>query len=128
MNRRMDELLGTPFENNGRGSTIDCTGVSLELWRAGGVELPDPVDADRSLEALEGTEKLVQEVSQPEPGCLVVLETPVGQTDHVGVLLEPGVVGHAARGVGAVRTTLRVLVGRCEGRRNRKVRYYVPRR
>lgn len=126
MNRRMDELLGTPFEDHGRGSTLDCTGLALELWRAGGVELPDPVTSSKAVEALASTSELVQEVPRPEPGCLVVIETIRGTTDHVGVLLGEGLVGHAARGVGAVRTQLRTLIGRCDGRR-RRVRYYVPR-
>jgi len=123
LNARMNGLLGTPFEDNGRGATLDCTGLALELWRAGGVELPDPVDADRAADAL--IPGCVRELPGPELGCLVIVEHPTGPVDHVGVLLAPGIVGHATRGAGVVRTTLRTLIGRCDGRR-RTVRYYGP--
>lgn len=120
ISKRAEELLGVAFLDKGRLETdgaLDCFGLVHELWRAGGVELPDPGRAERVDEALEQLGRFVMPVEQPEPGAIVTWRKAGERCDHVGVYLGRGRVAQAVRNLGVIAARMSLQGVRC----------YVPR-
>lgn len=119
LHRRADELLGAPFRAKGRdpATGVDCTWVTLELFKAMGHPLPDPGETDYAAEAFETFGDRLREVSHPSVGDLVVLYR-AGFADHAAVVVRNDYVVHATAGMGVRRTKLAVYA------RGWNVRYY----
>lgn len=80
------DLVGQPFRPNGRwgSGSIDCLGVVLEIYRRGGLGLPDPATAACSMlqfqalfEEVAAADQLfdVLELRRGEPHLMVVVRT-----------------------------------------------------
>lgn len=88
----LQDLLQKEFAYGGRGPQFyDCYGLCKEIYRRIGIYLPDFTSyTEPSLihaAIIEG-KKLFQEISEPEPFCLVTFFIRPKYTTHIGVVLE----------------------------------------
>lgn len=120
MEARATDLIGVPWRSRGRdprrhGTGIDCLGVNLQLWRAGGADPPDPVDCDDIREVVLGYHRYFKRLVHPEPGCavcwVVKLSDERKQVDHTGVFMPDRTVIQATRKYSVVRMPFARLRG-----------------
>lgn len=94
-------LLGTRYEVGGRtpGVGVDCVGVVLEIYKASGNPLPDPLSVEgHGIVWSEAAKKFYRlTLEKPDPLDVVL----IGSAErHVGVALEPGILhAHELAGV-----------------------------
>lgn len=104
----LDDLIGKPYQENGRGPGYDCYGVCLEVCRRMGIKLPE-------------IENLFQEpfekVDKPQAGDLVLISTI--EARHAGVMENETtllqVVGTGQRGVHRMKISHPWIKDRIEG-------------
>ena len=106
MNTQLNDLIGLPFIDGGRDPAIglDCWGLSTEVFRRYGIELPDYKisceDASRIhsevQEQQSGWRRCEQETPVP---ALVVIRFTV-YCDHTGVYIGQGRFIHTRKGIG----------------------------
>lgn len=105
---KYDDLIGLPFEENGRGPAFyDCYGLALEVNRRLGKEIPDyAILVAHIVESIQQeVDKHKHEftrVSEPEPGDIVLIRSEPGVGDHFGVIVERGAFLHASARTGDV--------------------------
>lgn len=87
-------LIGIPFVSRGRNKDgMDCYGLLMELHRRMGIILPDYIynstDNRNLLHSLilEG-KKITDEISRPEPLCIITISLIPGYTQHVGMMID----------------------------------------
>lgn len=129
MSVMIDDLLGLPFTDGGRGpEQFDCWGLAREVFGRYGITLQD-----YRISAMDA-EKIGAEMTKAAPGwvkvtaplpvpCLVVARLACGSwANHVGVYIGNGKFIHACResGVCVERTSAPIW-------KNKIVGYYVPR-
>ncbi len=98
------DLIGKGFKYGGRGPLeYDCYGLAMEIYRRLGIELPEFGSAiqvhvihrmiDEAAHSKLDTQhsKLFEELSAPEPFCLVTFMIRPPYTSHIGVVLEDNV-------------------------------------
>ncbi|HWR06300.1 C40 family peptidase [Sporomusa sp.] len=106
MNKELNDLIGLPFIDGGRDPAVglDCWGLSTEVFRRYGIELPDYKisceDASRIHSEVEeqraGWRRCEQEIPVP---ALVVIRFTV-YCDHTGVYIGQGRFIHTRKGLG----------------------------
>lgn len=109
------DLIGVRYVEDGRDARggLDCLGLVLEVSRRRGYDLPDPT-ASRLVEEWH---RGWMQVDRPEAGDAVHWRLAGGS--HIGVVVAPGRVLHAAVGAGVVVSRL--------GPKHRAAGYYRPR-
>lgn len=103
----VQKYIGVEFEPCGRGPRFDCWGL---VWKVltdeFGYDVPSYDDEyekilDRAVPRLFAEEaKKWEQVSQPEPGDIVVLRIK-GYPWHVGIVIEPGKMLHIPQNINA---------------------------
>ena len=89
------DLLGKPFEYGGRGpDTFDCYGLSVELYRRAGLQLPDYASSDNN-EAqgagfADGAARFFRRVAMPEPMDIITFQVVPRFITHCGVYVGHG--------------------------------------
>jgi cell wall-associated NlpC family hydrolase len=98
--------IGLPFQEKGRDRTgLDCYGlVRLIYTELYGIELPSYSDEYKDTRDTQGMVRLVQKIAhrweridEPQEGDVIVLKCIFGP--HAGVVVAPGIMVHAERGV-----------------------------
>jgi cell wall-associated NlpC family hydrolase len=100
------DLLGKPYAKDGRGPTsYDCLGLAMEMARRLGKPVPayvsDEEELHRQLGAGSATLADVPQIARAVPGCVALFRMSDG-THHLGVMVDPYRMLHAARTNGAV--------------------------
>jgi len=100
------DLLEVPYKVGGRlgGSGIDCIGVVLEIYRRAGLGLPDPAREGSSIFDFAALFEPVPAADQ-----LYDLVNIRRESNHVGVLVRPGVVVSAKAIVGTYTARLNAI-------------------
>ena len=97
----VDDLLGKPYEEHGRGpDAYDCYGLVIEVERRLGKALPDVVYQNHDLELSRKAATLpLARTDRAERGSVIEIESK-GEL-HIGVALSPTVMIHSTynRGV-----------------------------
>lgn len=95
-------LVGIPFVDGGRDplTGFDCWGLVRYIYHENGIDLPmypiDPKDRDGvHAEMMKVAASDWQEVAEPVPGDVVLLELVEAVANHVGVYLGDGDFIHA---------------------------------
>lgn len=106
---QIEELIGVPFKWGGRTTEgFDCWGLTMEVFRRFGIEIPDYEPACDALSKIGFstgnidaviTEKVVrwQRIETPEVPCLVIFTTDggaPGMCNHLGVHIGEGKFVH----------------------------------
>jgi cell wall-associated NlpC family hydrolase len=100
------DLLGKPFTEKGRGNPgYDCLGLTIEVARRLGRQLPDYVSSEDELHAQLGagasTLGDLEQIPRPEPGCVVLLRMRPDQ-HHLAVMVDQYRMIHTSRQTGCV--------------------------
>jgi cell wall-associated NlpC family hydrolase len=105
----LSDLIGVPFVYGGRGKEgFDCWGLTIEVFRRFGIEIPDYQPACAALSesgfstgniSAVITEKVVrwQRIDEPEAPCLVIFHidgNAPGMCNHLGVHIGDGKFVH----------------------------------
>lgn len=99
------DLIGTPFEYGGRGQTLDCYGLIMELYRRDfGIEIPDygsTPDAGLAQSRMITAAFNWQRIENPEPGAVLLIKC--GKyVRHVGYVVEDDMFYHTWEKSGGV--------------------------
>ena len=116
----INTLVGVPFVSEGRSSVLgmDCWGLTMEVFKRHGVELPDfTVDAfafKRIGQLVDGAigEPMWEEVVEPTDSdvpLVVLMKMHPQYITHAGVLIKGGRVIHALQGAGVIISKVAVL-------------------
>lgn len=100
------DLLGKPFAKSGRGpASYDCLGLTMEMARRLGKQVPDYVSDESVLHAqlAEGGAKLADlpQIPKPVPGCVVLIQMRPDQ-HHLAFMVDEYRMIHASEKVGCV--------------------------
>ncbi len=98
------DLLGKPFKKAGRGPDgYDCLGLTLEVARRIGKQLPNYVSEESELHAQLGAASLADlpRIPAPAPGCVVLLRMRPDQ-HHLAVMVDEYRMLHTSERVGCV--------------------------
>ena len=103
----LSDLIGVPFLKNGRDKKgIDCYGLVLEIYKRKGFNAPEynsPEKASVIHSLIKDNISLVEELTKPEPYCMILLEVHIPYASHIGVVLDDCVrFIHADRKKGVV--------------------------
>ena len=106
MNIKLDDLIGLPFVDGGRDAAVgfDCWGLSTEVFRRYGIELPDYKisceDASRISSQIDEQKPFWKKCEGEIPvPALVVIRFAV-YCDHTGVCIGQGRFIHTRKEVG----------------------------
>jgi len=94
-----EDMLGTPWESEGRGESIDCYGLVMRVLHKLGAAIPDfPYSLEEAQEnpgiALDLLSEMTKKIPAPVPGCVVLFGRD-SVPDHLGVMLEDDLFLHA---------------------------------
>ena len=120
------DLLGVKFVNGGRdvGMGLDCWGLTMEIYRRHGVELPDfTVDAfacqiinQMAWEEIQS--RKWEQVEEPKNGgvpLVVLMRIHPRYANHVGVYIGKGRIMHTRQDTGAIISKCSELRSHIEG-------------
>ena len=110
---KLDDLIGTPFKNNGRDikSGLDCYGLVMEVFSRYGIEIPEYWSDYDNAEKISGiiheeaTSSRWQRVNEPLPvPCLVAIRfgVPAPCINHTVVYIGNGKFIHIREKTGVV--------------------------
>lgn len=89
---KYEDLLGKSFKFGGEGpDDYDCFNLARELYRRLGKDLPQfshPTETSLIAQAVLEGKQVFEELSKPEPYCLVLFMVKPPYVSHVGVVLE----------------------------------------
>lgn len=116
-------LLGVRFLHRGRDPArgLDCSGVAILLYAAGGFTMPDYVgelqaDRDDPVDALALLSRYEQVFSRvrtaPQPGDMLISSFYSDMSDHVAIVLRNGYAVHAVERAGVIRSKLSLFSGK----------------
>lgn len=122
------KFIGTPFVLHGRDpeSGLDCLGLTLEVLKEYGHDLPDVVldyerdhpDGSRFEDYLQGVEERLREIHPTEamPGDVIAFDTHrAGVANHFGVVVSKNFAITTFENSGAMLVNLRVWRSRTQG-------------
>lgn len=106
------DLIGRPFREFGRGpEAYDCFGLWIEINKRLGIKVLDygqliGENSETICKKADEYRPKFTKIKEPQPGDLILFRTDTGLTDHIGVIVQPGLFLHVLKKQGILCTYL----------------------